>query len=53
MPTSAERLDTQKATVYDLQKILKRIKKEEGKEEVNIDAVIDLMDSYIEGCESK
>lgn len=52
MPTNSERLDTQKATVYDLQKILKKIKKE-GADTIKIDDALDLMDSYIEGCEAK
>lgn len=52
MRTDTERLDTQKATVYDLQKLIKSIKKNEGKEEVSINALIDLMDSYIDDCEN-
>ena len=49
MGTEAERLDTRKATVYDLQKIFKR----ENKDSFTYAELEALMDAYIEGSENK
>ena len=49
MGTEAERMDTRKATVYDLQKIFKR----EKKESFTYEELEALMDAYIDGTENK
>ena len=50
MPTEKETTIVQKATIYDLVKILKRGKKK-GKETYTVEELEALMDAYIEGAE--
>ena len=49
MGSEAERQDTRKATVYDLQKIFKR----EGKDSFTYEEIEALMDAYIDGTDNK
>ena len=47
MPTEKETLMIQKATVYDLQKILERTEKSN----YTVEEIKELMDAYIKGAE--
>lgn len=50
MGTESDRQDTRKATVYDLQKILKR----GGADKTyTVEEIIQIMDAYIDGTEQK